>query len=313
MRQEETKMSSWDGKPRQYAAFKVTDVDDLTHFVRIAGCGHFIFRGQPDYHWPLLTRIERDISEPIKEAPGLCAYERMTLDQFRRRAHHYLPAAEHPPGDDPSEWLAFIRHYGGPTRLLDVTWSIFIAAYFAIGHNNKAPAASIYAINAQALSQTVMGRRAEYISIHCPKSNVSEPLHDNLQILDHSITHGCGGVPAAIIFQPFRQNRRLLQQQALFLASLSLDRSFQENLFASLHGPVGIPQDDNRHQEELEHAVPLQSVGDFREYAVLRLLIPQTCYLEMKDLPYVMNISADTLYPDLAGQLLALEELMPRS
>lgn len=306
-------MSSWDGRPRQYAAFKVTDVDDLTHFVRIAGCGHFIFRGQCDYRWPLQTRIERNISEYIKQTTGLCNYEKITLEHFRRRAHHYLPAAEHPAADDPSEWLAFIQHYGGPTRLLDFTRSIFIAAYFAIGHHNKAPAASIYAVNAQALGQTVMERTAEYISIHYSKTNAAEAPNDNLQILNHSITNGCGGVPAAIIFRPFRQNRRLLQQQALFLASLSLDHSFQENLFASLHDPVGIPQDDNRHQEELEHAVPLRSVGDFRQYAVLRFLIPQQYYLAMKDLLYVMNISADTLYPDLEGQMLALEELMPRS
>ena len=126
-------MSTWDGKAKKYSAFLVESIDDLVHFAKRAGC-NFLFRGQANYRWPLQTKLERDINERIKELPGLHRYEEIVLDQFKRRAHLYLAAAELPPPDSPAEWLAFIQHYGGPTRLLDFTRSIFIAAYFAIGH-----------------------------------------------------------------------------------------------------------------------------------------------------------------------------------
>jgi hypothetical protein len=37
-----------------------------------------------------------------------------------------------PPDDKKLEWLAIMQHYGAPTRLLDVTLSPHIAAFFAL-------------------------------------------------------------------------------------------------------------------------------------------------------------------------------------
>jgi hypothetical protein len=56
--------------------------------------------------------------------------EKDILTQFQRRAHQYINS---PPAlSEPVEWLSIIRHYGGPTRLLDFTYSFFIGAFFAM-------------------------------------------------------------------------------------------------------------------------------------------------------------------------------------
>jgi hypothetical protein len=303
-------MSSRDDGTIKYSAFLVEDIDDLLHFARRGGYS-FLFRGQSDYRWPLQTKLERDISERIKEIPGLHRYETLVLDQFKRRAHLYLTAADLPPPESPAEWLAFIQHYGGPTRLLDFTRSIFIATYFAIGHNNKADAAVVYVVNQCPLVQKFQERRECYETTY-PGCSTSL-----LAMLNDSITND-RHVEGAIVFDPVRQNRRLLQQQGVFIVPLSLAHSFQDNLSASSFMPIAVPMDDKSLKIELENARPLREETCFEEYAMIRLLIPRKSY-EREDLGSLtgllgqMNLGADTLFPDLQGQMLALEELMPRS
>jgi len=55
--------------------------------------------------------------------------ESRILRIFRRKAHLLL---QHLPAEDDSfEWLALMQHHGAPTRLLDFSWSPFVAAFFA--------------------------------------------------------------------------------------------------------------------------------------------------------------------------------------
>ncbi len=43
------------------------------------------------------------------------------------------------------EWFSLIRHYGGPSRLLDVTGSYLVAAYFALCDSRPKQDAAIWA------------------------------------------------------------------------------------------------------------------------------------------------------------------------
>src|SRR5207249_10091816 len=52
--------------------------------------------------------------------------------EFKRRAHTDLQPHQVPAEGNAGEWLALMQHFGAPTRLLDVTQSPYVAAYFAL-------------------------------------------------------------------------------------------------------------------------------------------------------------------------------------
>jgi hypothetical protein len=89
----------------------------------------WMFRGTAR-PYPMQTSLERallDAGIPLKSASEI---ERQMLKEFKRRAHFYVDAL--PSAGDLLGWLALMQHYGAPTRLLDWTYSFYVAAFFAL-------------------------------------------------------------------------------------------------------------------------------------------------------------------------------------
>jgi hypothetical protein len=83
------------------------------------------FRGHHRAEWTLQTSLEREFGS---EGAGV---EPHILRRFVRTAPRFLPSRLNPREDDAAAWLGLIQHYGGPTRLLDVTRSPYVALFFA--------------------------------------------------------------------------------------------------------------------------------------------------------------------------------------
>jgi hypothetical protein len=92
----------------------------------------YLFRGQPDARWslhPSLLRYIKSFQIPEEEALRI---EMEALEEFRGQAGILLPPNVLVATPDLLSWLSLMQHHGAPTRLLDWTESIFVAAYFAV-------------------------------------------------------------------------------------------------------------------------------------------------------------------------------------
>lgn len=87
--------------------------------------GFLWFRGQSCADYVLRPKILRD----GKTSDEVFERERRLLTRFRQRSMAYWPAGY--PQDD-WEHLFAMQHFGMPTRLLDWSESLFVAAHFAI-------------------------------------------------------------------------------------------------------------------------------------------------------------------------------------
>ena len=87
------------------------------------------FRGQQDAAWALSTSLQR-AAIPGRGSILLTGAEEQIIEQFQRRAHHFLRTT--PPVKNLIDWMALIQHFGGTTRLLDFTKSFDVAAFFAV-------------------------------------------------------------------------------------------------------------------------------------------------------------------------------------
>ena len=108
-----------------------------------------LYRGQNNYCWDLQTRIERNVPEFVLKETGLEVYEYRVLAEAQKRLHHFLDKL--PDEDDLLSWLALLRHHGVPTRLLDVTRSLFIACYFALRDASPGTDAAVWVFNRQSI------------------------------------------------------------------------------------------------------------------------------------------------------------------
>jgi FRG domain len=115
---------------RPYRIIRVESWEAFLGHITCPPYSNWAFRGERDARWPLYSSLSRYLQN-FRIAPGAWAeQERRIIRVFKRKAHQFL---EKPPDlSDDFQWLALMQHHGAPTRLIDFTWSPYVAAFFAL-------------------------------------------------------------------------------------------------------------------------------------------------------------------------------------
>ena len=119
----------------------LSSVTDFVNKVCNLPEGNWIFRGQSNAGWRLVSRIKREGSQSFKGNKKLIDYENELLQNFKRRSIPYLGFT---PKSD-WEWLALAQHHGLPTRLLDWTLNPLVGLFFAVNENGGQHDARVFA------------------------------------------------------------------------------------------------------------------------------------------------------------------------
>jgi hypothetical protein len=130
--------------------------------------------------------------------------EERILRIFKRKAIHFLNVV--PDRDDDFEWLALMQDHGAPTRLLDFTWSPYVAAFFAL--HDATEEGVIWACNPAELERVK----------HFPRE-ARDAFRKHILAEKGSFVW---------LGEPYAMNRRLIAQSGTFLVPGVLDRSIEE-------------------------------------------------------------------------------------
>jgi len=230
---------------------------------------NWAFRGQSDARWILNNSIER--SEFINHHKDI---ESEFLAEFQRGARNYLSKDEIP--EHLIEWLALMQHHGAPTRLLDLTKSPFIAAYFAyeLCEAKKGLFVAVWGINVQYLKER---------SIEILSQDFEEALQQNQNLINEKLFEKIfyeNNRSLVFPVEPFRMNRRYSLQQSIFVSTGTSKEPFMQQL---------------------------QFLGDVLPKAVVKIQLPAVYKKEaLRDLQK-MNLHRASLFPDLDGYALSMK------
>lgn len=193
----------------------------------------WVFRGLPDARYQLETNLERVAKRFGIDFNRLSKLELKMIRYFKRQAHHYL---ENPPkDDDPIEWLALMQHFGSPTRLLDWSYSFFVAMFFAVERANSQCA--VWAINMDWIIKSAERLIPEVTF------KILRKKDPNLKSEGFFKLVFCNQPPLTLVYSlnPERLNKRLTVQQGLFLARLTSVSRLKRILMSSLR-PIQTPK-----------------------------------------------------------------------
>jgi len=166
----------------------------------------YLFRGHSDATWKLIPSLLR-LFPPDVTAQAALEIEDAALREFRSAAHLHLPPSVVPPPLPPPalpEWWALMQHHGAPTRLLDWTFSPYVAAYFAVAENWDADG-SIFVIHGHT-AQTALFQRYGTSPISIRNEDLTSPDSPN----------------ALLLWSPERRSDRFVAQQGQFTLSINI-------------------------------------------------------------------------------------------
>jgi hypothetical protein len=186
-----------------------------------------IFRGAAAGH-ELKTSLERACEDLDGNLAQASAREESIEREFQRRYHHYV--SDVPERSHGLEWLAAMQHYGAPTRLLDWTYSIYIAAYFAAESANRGKKDAV--IWMMSGTWATAASNALFRKHHGTPLSAIRSRDDEKGFMGNLRDIRAKPVACVVPASPYRLNERLTIQKGTFMLAGDVTQSFVQNLRA---------------------------------------------------------------------------------
>jgi hypothetical protein len=214
----------------------------------------FAFRGVPRVSHTLDTSLQTG---------GFVAHEKHLLNSFRKYA---VESAVH--GDWVLNWLSLAKHHGLPTRLLDWSYSPYVAMHFATANFREFDSdGAIWCVDYQKTNELLPGKLRDLLKGEDANIFTTEMLNFIAPTLEDFDSLGGDFV---VFFEPPSLDERIVNQFALFSLPSSPKLSLEELL--------------NR-----------------RESMFRRIIIPAELKWEVRDKLDQANITERVLFPGLDG------------
>lgn len=205
---------------------------------QLGGIQRYIFRGQSDSTWPLRTSLARHFLKN-KVAPN--EWRKRELKMYKIFRQHLLKLC---PGLydnwNSLDILSLMQHHGTPTRLIDFTYSPFVAAYFAL--REASGDSAIWVIDSESLSDESRDQG---------RTDFCGPTHKP----DYKVAVKHIG---ASVLKPTYPHPRLAAQQGIFLVPGQISKEIGHNL---IHAKVILSE-----TLVLESIMKLKGEGIDKEY-----------------------------------------------
>lgn len=235
----------------------------------------WIFRGQGSRKHYLKPTLERAFEDFEITDQNRGAIEIAIITDFKRGAHLY-PTPVLPEPTNTIDWLALMRHYGAPSRFLDFSFSLFIAAYFALELGDDP---IVWAIN-----KTWLARKFYEQLAALAEGEKMANSWDRREgwIFDRVFIQREPEIVCIAPVNPMIMNDRLAVQQGLFLSPSDINLPFHDIL--------------NGIDESEDNVLPIHLNPSERKSMIIHL--------------YRAGVNRAALFPGLEGFAMALRPKM---
>lgn len=276
----ETKLESWDD------IFKLNQ-----RFL-----SKFVFRGQIKEDWGLSTSLERQINRHfpnLVDKDIIPLHEKEMIKEFQWK--YPLYSTTYPDYKNIVEWLTIMQHYGSATRLLDFSYSIFVAIYMAVADNGENGV--LWAINKIPIDFQVFDKFREQKNTNTAGRDLLnqftiETANDIL--LNHSFDKNIK--KQLFLIEPQICNERLSRQQGLFLMPSDIKCSLAECLSSYLETKVSI---EIKFQDLISYSHGAKYSQE--DITMIKIIIPKVLNFRILKYLRAMNVTTEILFPGLEG------------
>ncbi|MCR5458013.1 MAG: FRG domain-containing protein [Clostridiales bacterium] len=280
----ETRLENWDDIFKLYNRFLMA----------------FVFRGHGCADWAMSSSLERMAKRfhPRHFVYAVNDYEEDNLKEFKWKYPGY-EKTNIPAENEVIEWLSIMQHYGAPTRLVDFSYSLYVALFMSMDSLVEDEDSAIWGLN-QLICREIFFQDKEELEKTCKdKDEMDFCIYKEANSVLLNITNGSDKEynKGIYLVKPRMVNKRLVRQQGLFAIQSDPNSTFEDNIFsiANNNEAVFLP-----FREMINNSCSYNWARP-SDIALIKIVIPKEYRWDIFMSLEQMNITSETMYPGLEG------------